>query len=233
MNNVSTIGSNRAMTSRALRHTVAGAVALAWMAAAPTVASGQNLLLNESFENPAFTGSHRQYWAPSAGVPHWTVSGFGNIVIHHAPDAGIDTGNPTFNFAHHGDNYLDLSGTGSQATISQSFQTVIGEMYELSFCIGASDDQLPAATIGVRLDGASPLLNTALTPPAPAFNIVWAPQSFAFVADATTTTLSFQGLSGIDDNASYVDSCSVVLVPAPGAAALVGLAGLIGLRRRR
>ena len=199
-----------------------------------TSAMGQNLLLNASFENPAFTGTHRQYWAPSLGVPHWTVSGSGNIVIHRAPDAGIGTGNPTFNFAHNGDNYLDLSGTGRQAVISQSFPTGIGQTYELSFWIGASNEQMPAATIGVRLDGASTLVNTALTPTPPGTNIAWTQQTFTFVADSVTTTLSLQGLSRYDDNASYVDSCSAVLVPAPGAAALLGVvAGLVGRRRRR
>lgn len=215
------------------RSAVVAMVVAAWIGSNATSAMGQNLLLNESFENPGFTGSHRQYWAPSLGVPHWTVSGWGNIVIHRAPDAGIDTGNPTFNFAHHGDNYLDLSGTGSQATISQSFATGVGQTYDLSFWIGASNEQMPAATIGVRLDGASGLLNTALTPAAPGVNIAWTLQTFRFVADSVTTTLSFQGLSGIDDNASYVDSCSVVLVPAPGFAALLGVAGLVALRRRR
>jgi hypothetical protein len=229
MNLANGVGGLAGLTPRG----ILGWAAAAWMGCGATPALGQNLLLNESFENPAFTGSHRQYWAPSLGVPHWTVSGSGNIVIHRAPDAGIDTGNSTFNFAHHGDNYLDLSGTGSQATISQSFATGIGQTYELSFWIGASNGQLPAATIGVRLDGANNLLNTALTPTAPGVNIAWTLQAFTFVADSPTTTLSFQGLSRYDDNASYVDSCSVVLVPAPGAACLIGLAALVGVRRRR
>jgi len=195
-------------------------------------APAQNLILNSSFEDPAFAGTHLLVPSGSPVVSHWDISGPGNTVIHHAPDAGNATGNPTFNFAHHGDSYLDLSGDGSpHALVSQSFSTSIGQPYELSFWIGASNQQAVAATIHVQLDGAASLLSTILTPSAPSVNIDWTLQTFSFVADSTTTVLGFQGLSSFDDNASFVDSVSIVAVPEPLSGWMLVLGALL-LRRR-
>jgi len=195
-------------------------------------ASG-NLIVNGSFENPAFAGSHITYFSPTTAITGWTVSGPGTVVIVKAPDAGFATGNSTFNFAHHGDYYLDLSGNGQpHATISQTVTTVFGQAYELSFWIGASNQNAPAATIGVRLDGIGTFVNAALTPSAPLTNINWTRYAYTFIADSTSTTLRFRGLSTFDDNTSFVDGCMIEEVPAP-ASALLLLGGAAGYRRRR
>lgn len=211
-----------------------GVLALSGLVIAPSIAGAQNLLLNDSFEAPAFPGPAAIYSSPSGAITSWSISGPGDMVVHHSPVIGAALGNPTFDFAHHGDFYLDLSGSGApHATISQSFATSVGQPYQLSFWIGASNDTAPAATIHVQVDGALTLLATALTPAPPMVNINWTLQSFLFTADSTMTTLSFQGLSGTDDNASFVDSCSVVAVPAPAALPLLGAAAVFAGRRRR
>lgn len=171
----------------------------------------QNLILNDSFESPGFAGSYAQYYGPSnAAITNWTL-GPGHIVVHHSPDAGNNV-NPTFNFAHDGNYYLDLSSSGgAQAMIYQDFATIPQQSYELSFYIGASNYGVPTGpTINVTVSGAAALLNSTLTPAGPGININWTLNTFRFVADAATTRLSFVDVSGIDDNASYVDTVRVV-----------------------
>ncbi|MBV6457568.1 MAG: hypothetical protein HONBIEJF_00681 [Fimbriimonadaceae bacterium] len=193
-----------------------------------------SLVTNGSFESPGFAGSHLIVLPGDPSITGWTIAGDGrDIVLHHAPDVGNATGNPTFNFAQDGDYYLDLSGTGSpHATIYQDLTTVVNTSYKLSFYIGATNENAPAPTINVQLDGTSSLLNTTLTPSAPGTNIIWTLQTFNFVADSTTTRLSFCGTSALDDNASFVDNVSVEVVPEP-ASLLAVSAGLAALSRRR
>jgi hypothetical protein len=194
------------------------------------------LILNGSFESPGSVGNagvgREQYFAPSLALTNWTVAGSGDVFLHKSPDMGDNT-NASFNFAQDGDFYLDLSGSyadGAHATVYQDFATVPLTAYELTFYIGAANLVPPAATIQVQLTGTSSLLDTTLTPLAPLTNINWALQTFSFVADSTTTRLSFTGVSASDDNASFVDTVSVVSVvsavpePASGIIFLFGAA---------
>jgi Protein of unknown function (DUF642) len=160
------------------------------------------------------------YGSGSSGVTGWTLSGTGDVYLHHTPDIGNTIGQE-FNFAQAGSTYLDLSGgigggvSGQHAVISQAFATVPTELYELSFYIGAA--RSPSASINVQLLGASNLLNSTLTALAPSTNINWSLKTFVFTANSTTTTLSFHDTSNNDDNYSFVDNVSVsqVAVPEP------------------
>ena len=174
----------------------------------------QNLILNGSFESPGTFGNagvgREQYLAPSTAITGWTVAGTGDVFLHKSPDIGTDPlAGSTFNFAQNGNVYLDLSGSGApHATIYQDFPTTPLVTYTLSFYIGAALD--PGQTINVQLTGVGSLLNTNLTPNAAGTNINWVVESFTFTADSNTTRLSFQDTSTADDNASFVDSVSVV-----------------------
>jgi hypothetical protein len=67
-----------------------------------------------------------------------------------------------------------------------------------------------------------------LTPPAPiAAELQWAPHQFVFTANSPLTRLSFQDLSGFDDNTSFVDTVSVQPVPETVPGFLFGLAVLL------
>ena len=142
------------------------------------------------------------------------------------------------NQAQDGNFYLDLSGSyqnSAHATVFQDFATTPFTTYELSYYIGASHQLPPAATINVQLTGAATLLNSTLTPLAPSTNVNWSLQTFSFVADSTTTRLSFVDVSTSDDNTSFVDNVSVNVVPEPSSMVLfaVGAVGLRTFGRRR
>jgi uncharacterized protein DUF642 len=207
------------MTSRAL--TVCGVIVFIVLCSGTARAS----VVNGGFElsvvdDTTAAGSGRQTFASgSTGINGWVISGPGDVYLHKSPQIGTAIGS-TFNFAQDGNQYLDLSGgigggtAGMHATVSQSVATVVGQSYLLEFYIGAATS--PSATINVKLDGASSLLNQTLTAVPPTANIVWTKQSFSFTADSITTTLSFVDLSGFDDNHSFVDNVSIVgVVPEP------------------
>jgi hypothetical protein len=213
-----------------------------------------NLILNGSFESSGITGTNTPsfvYYNANNQIANWTIYGgdinanpnFTQVTIHKAPEVGNAIPNSTFNFAQDGNYYLDLSGQGTHGLIYQDFATVIGTQYELSFYIGASNDHAPSAIINVKLDGATSLLNTTLTPNAPITNIDWSYQTFPFTADSSTTRLSFfdVGLSGFNDslrdnNTSFIDNISVTPVPEPSTYGVifgVAMLGLALLRRRK
>jgi Protein of unknown function (DUF642)/PEP-CTERM motif len=198
---------------------------------AGSAANGQ-LILNGSFELPGLVGNvgpgRQQYSAPTIDLTGWTVSGMGDVFLHKSPDIGTDAGSP-FNFAQDGNFYLDLSGSyqnSAHAIVFQDFATNPFTTYELSFYIGASHQQAPAATINAQLIGTSTLLNTTLTPLASLTNINWSLQTFSFVADSTTTRLSFVDVSTNDDNTSFVDNISVAVVPEPSSLVLFAVGTL-------
>jgi hypothetical protein len=197
-----------------------------------------SFIVNGSFEStgPGGGGAGAGRFVYVAGqhdtqITGWVLSGTGDVYIHRSPDIG-DTIGSTFNFAQLGNQYLDLSGgigggtAGLHATLYQDFATVPLQAYDLSFFTGAA--LAPSATINVRVDGVSSLLDQTLAASAPATNIEWTEERFTFVANSTTTRLSFRDVSGGDDNVSFVDNVAVNLasgVPEPSSAvmALIGV----------
>ncbi|HVT27202.1 MAG TPA: DUF642 domain-containing protein [Lacipirellulaceae bacterium] len=205
----------------------------------------QASIINGSFELPVVNdmtaaGSGRQtFGVGSTDITGWVISGVGDVYLHKSPQIGTAIG-AEFNFAQAGNQYLDLSGgigggvSGLHATISQSVPTIIGESYLLEFYIGAA--RSPSASINVKLAGAASLLNQTLTASAPNTNIVWTKQSFPFIADSLTTTLSFVDTSTFDDNYSFVDNVSITrVVPEPSSLLYCGGLALCGaaIRRRK
>jgi hypothetical protein len=175
-------------------------------------AVAQNLIANGSFELPGFSngsaGDGRQQYPAPSNIGGWTVGGTGDVFIHKCPD--IQVVGSTYCFAQDGSYYLDLSGSGPpHATINQDFATTPGKTYQLSFYVGASNETPPAPTINVQVTGNATLLNNSVTPSSPGTNINWNLETFSFVANSSSTRLSFTDLSSTDDNASFVDNVSV------------------------
>jgi VCBS repeat-containing protein len=123
-------------------------------------------LVNGSFEDD-FTG--------------WTTSG--NLSIKTAPYPVTDGAKlASFN----GDNLAP------NAVISQSFATVPGQGYTLAFDAGVLAYTGDTQTLQVKAHGTSNLLSRTITIAGlGGGNTHWTSQSFTFVADSTTTTLTF------------------------------------------
>ena len=161
-------------------------------------------------------------------VARLALAGTGDVYIHRTPDVGFAHPFP-LNFAQNGDQYLDLSGgigggsNGLHALIFQDFATTPLRVYDLSFFTAAAFT--PYATNNVRIDGATAVLNQTLTASVPATDLVWTEQRFRFLADSTTTRLSFQDVSNRDDNVSFIDNVAInlapVAVPEPNSALVV------------
>jgi alpha-L-fucosidase len=86
-------------------------------------------------------------------------------------------------------------------TLSQSFATVIGQTYTLQFDAGVLSYNTYAQTLGVTVTGAGSLLSKAIT--INGFgggSNSWLPQTFNFIANSPTTTLSFQDRSSLTDS---------------------------------
>ncbi len=203
------------------------------------LASGQNLIQDPSFESPALPadsalGSVGFFNGGSSIGGAWNVTGPADrnvLTVHQNFDTFADTVSHGFAPAQTGVQYLDLSGayfTGAAPVVSQDFATIPGQLYTLSFYLGASDgfnatansQHAPLDTIQVQVsDTTGPnILSDTLTAPAPLVTangtqIQWGQQTFVFSAISSSTRLSFQDLSGFDDNTSLVDSVSVSAVP--------------------
>jgi len=175
---------------------------------APPVAGS---FVNGSFESD-FTG--------------WTVTGA----------AFIESASPYS--ATNGTKLASFNG-GNQApsgVVSQAFTTTVGTSYTLAFDAGVLAYNTNPQVLKVAVAGGSPLLSQNITINGLGNGTTrWVPQSFTFVADSTTTTLSFSDLSastiGLDlvlDNvrittggAATTRTLTVNSTPATGAAITV------------
>ena len=127
------------------------------------------------------------------------------------------------NIAAFGQNYT--GSADASGGIYQDLATVAGEEYTVSFVVGvdygARDDF--TAKFGGQL------LLVIKDPNG--LGYVMAAHSFTAVATGSTTRLEFGFMS--QDGWYWFDNVSVTATPAPGAVALLGVAGLVGARRRR
>lgn len=202
-------------------------------------AAHANLLVNGSFEQGAFVNQGNQTMSLAAGsivIDGWTV-------LTDAT-AWINAGNPFGLAASDGSRFLDLTNYSAGAPfagMSQSFATMAGATYTLSFDLGGSNawgrpDALIASAAGTSA--------TFTTGPASAAtpNNDWYHESMTFTATGATTTLTLQGSAGFNyiglDNVSVVLSSGpgpVPAIPEPGTWALMlaGLAVVGGVAQRR
>lgn len=206
---------------------------------AAAVPAHANLLVNGSFEQGAFVNQGNQTMSLAAGsivIDGWTV-------LTDAT-AWINAGNPFGLAASDGSRFLDLTNYSAGAPfagMSQSFATMAGATYTLSFDLGGSNawgrpDALIASAAGTSA--------TFTTGPASAAtpNNDWYHESMTFTATGATTTLTLQGSAGFNyiglDNVSVVLSSGpgpVPAIPEPGTWALMlaGLAVVGGVAQRR
>jgi len=206
------------------------ATALALITATPCAAT--QLLVNGSFED--ITGAAYQSWggytfgAGFYALPGWTVD-FGNV--------DVTTNASGWAPASDGFNSLDINGWVA-GQISQSFATIVGKTYVVSFdysrnAAGAPNPATAEVAVGSAVRNVNAPNNTALFGTVGAMQ--WQSDTFTFVGtghDTLRLTATVPGNGGV-----FFDRISVTgAVPEPGVWTLmITGVGTIGwaLRRRR
>lgn len=181
-----------------------------------------NLLSNGGFESSTFDGPFAQLNS-GAHLGAWSV------------DSGsVDIVNRYWQHAE-GRYSLDLNGnTGGR--ISQSFGTVVGQLYNVSFSLAGNAEgggSLKLLDVGVTGVHTFSFDSTGRSPS----NMGWVTEGFSFVATNASSTLYFQGYSKNSAWGAALDNVSVTAaVPEPAnyamLAAGLGLMGLVTRRRR-
>jgi hypothetical protein len=186
---------------------------------------------NGSFEDPGlFTPDVNQTYVVNVGdsfsMPHWNVAGHEIAWIHN--------GNPFGLAASDGDFFLDLTsyGSGPGGIVEQSFDTIVGGIYNVTFDIGGGT--------GVQVEATAAGSSNVFTGVAVGLTS-WESQVLSFVATGTTTLLSFKGITQVAGNYIGLDNVKVafsgVTTPIPASVllfvtALLGL-GFAGWRRKQ
>lgn len=194
-----------------------------------SLAQGQ-ILVNGSFELPSlsatmdFSGAFSfAGWsgvAPSTGGSAGIVVGNGGV----APAAGIQ------HFALNGGNPSD------RGYIEQSFATIPGASYAVTFSVGRAGGGQSLSVDAVVSYLSVPLAAGSFLPPA---SVGYAPRALAFTAGGGAATLRFTDTSGGNSISDlYLDNVSVSLVAVPepaawAAGAGAGALGVVVWRRRR
>ena len=184
-----------------------------------TTTAQANLISNGGFEDVSGSTAIGGYgsastWQIYSDIPAWDASQ--NVEIW------------TNNFivpAYEGNNVLELNAHPGNAqgtfSIFQSFNTVIGQEYQLTFAgrkRQQNSDEAFNVTVG---DLDESIYNQAWG--------AWTEYSFSFTALDDFTTLTFSSLDGgTDTTGNIFDAVAVTTVPEPGTFAMIGL-GLFGL----
>jgi len=220
------------MRTTFLRTAAASALAALALAAAPSAGAAE-LLTNGGFEDLGSAvaegwGGYTYYAGGSVGLPGWTVD---------TGSVDVTTNASAWSPAYEGQNGLDINGWSAGA-ISQSFATILGEMYTVSFAYSRNAAGAPnPATATVSAGGS--MLNVVAandgsfgTPN----NFLWKTASFTFVGTGNTETITLAATVPGNGGVFFDDVSVSGAVPEPATWALmIGGFGMAGatLRRRR
>lgn len=182
-----------------------------------TLTAHANLIVNGSFEDNNVAAGNWAYF-DSASVNGWEGSNleiwntFGGVT---APD---------------GKQHAELNAhpyTGSVFSIFQSFNTIVGQTYDVSFFYSARESANEAFSFSVGT--LSTLINDHVVGN-------WNQYTNSFVANSTSTTLRFTS-ADVGTIGNFLDNVVVttksnVIESSPLVMLLIGLAGLVLVRRK-
>jgi Protein of unknown function (DUF642) len=200
---------------------------------APCASLAANLILDGGFETPDIGDVWYQTFTSPFPTPldSWNPSNVDIVSSLGAP------GNAP---AYQGVQYLDLVGTGpdgtelSTGTISQTFGTVVGETYTLSFAYANNPWSTSTASASVSVDGLSGSVTHDTSTTA---DLNWLIYTNTFVATSSSATLTFTETVGANNGGVLLDAVSVTGVPETSTWAMMlagfGGLGLLGYRARR
>ncbi len=200
--------------------------ALAALAAISATASaaGPNLIVDGSFEA---VSQGAGTWSLTTDAPWVTTAVSNNSTV------GLEVRNNAVGAAKLGNNYIELDGNENDK-ISQSFATVVGQTYNVSFwfsdrtgvAAGSEGWALSVGSLVAAVNGGG--FNTS-------GGNQWQLFTGSFKATSTTTTFALSGTGTSDSYGTSIDGISVAsAVPEPATLGLLaaGLA-VIGLSARR
>jgi hypothetical protein len=156
--------------------------------------SGQNLIVNGSFEEPQFPSGYKIL--PT--IPGWKVSAGPGIELQHGVAGSSKDG------AQHAE--LDCT---ENVGIEQAISTPADSRLSLSFSYSPRPGR-PAGTNGVdvRVDGK--LVVTLAEDGTPLEDAHWSEHAFVFVAAGPTATIEFHGTGASDGFGGFIDDVKVV-----------------------
>ena len=156
----------------------------------------------------------------STTITGWTVIE-GNIDWEGPPPCGW--------VAAQGNNSVDLVGQQTKGGVEQTFDTIPGETYEVTFSLAGNFGGLPVIKpLAVTVAGDTHNFTFDSTG-ASQFDMHWTVKSFTFVAPSASTTIAFvSDLTGMGTNAgAVIDAVSIELASVRATAPVLGVPGLL------
>ena len=184
---------------------------------------------NGSFETSSIPGPYQDLRAGDTSMPGWAVTGLDASVGVERAMTGF-TG-PSY-AAFDGDFYLDIAGVDNPGGgIEQSFDTIAGERYRVSFAAGnaVGFGRDGSGVLDVAVTGASTPVNLSFADATGSSLLTWFPHEFEFTAAGSSATLRFSNSQHPHEHFAALDAVSLNLVPDAGSTGLLLFLGLSGL----